>query len=573
MGAAIHEVSARPRSAGPLGFVPALTVAAFLLPIASGLIGTLLPAFGYLPAIGGHAFGLEPWRQLFDYPGFVTSVLTTLSTGIAATVVSVALAFGFCAVIHGRRWARRLAASMAPILSTPHAAIAIGLAFLVAPSGWIARWISPWLTGWDLPPDIATAGHSSGWPLVLCLVAKEVPYLVLMIAGALHQVPAEPQIAIARSLGYGRIEAWLKIVAPQVYAQIRLPIFAVLAFSLSVVDVALILGPGNPPTLAVLAVRWFGDADIRFYFPAAAAASLQLLIVIGVIALWLGVERAAVGAGRTWIARGVRRGLSSTLACGTFALAVALLAMSLLAIVGMALWSFADQWRFPAAFPQAWTWANWARHWPGLVEPITTTLLLAAAATAIALVLVLGCLENEMRTARRAGARSLRVLYIPLLVPQIAFLFGAQVLLVKAGFDGTFAAVVWAHLIFVLPYLFLSLADPWRALDVRYARSALSLGASPARVFLRVKLPLLLGPVLIACAVAFAVSVGQYLPTLFAGNGRVATLTTDAVTLAAGADRRVIGAYALLQSLLPLLVYTAAVMIPAWQSSRWRGAR
>jgi putative thiamine transport system permease protein len=186
---------------------------------------------------------------------------------------------------------------------------------------------------------------------------------------------------------------------------------------------------------------------------------------------------------------------------------------------------------------------------------------------------VLGCLENEIRTARRAGARSLRVLYIPLLVPQIAFLFGAQVLLVKASFDGTFAAVVWAHLIFVLPYLFLSLADPWRALDVRYARSALSLGASPARVFLRVKLPLLLGPVLIACAVAFAVSVGQYLPTLFAGNGRVATLTTDAVTLAAGADRRVIGAYALLQSLLPLLVYTAAVMIPAWQSSRWRGAR
>ena len=39
-------------------------------------------------------------------------------------------------------------------------------------------------------------------------------------------------------------------------------------------------------------------------------------------------------------------------------------------------------------------------------------------------------------------------------------------------------------------------------------------------------------------------SVGQYLPTLFAGNGRVATLTTEAVTLAAGADRRVIGVYA-----------------------------
>src|SRR4030095_6734493 len=84
--------------------------------------------------------------------------------------------------------------------------------------------------------------------------------------------------------------------------------------------------------------------------------------------------------------------------------------------------------------------------------------------------------------------------------------------------------------------------------------------ASPWRVFARIKLPLLLGPLLIAAAVGFAVSVGQYLPTLFAGNGRVATLTTDAVTLAAGADRRVIGVYAALQALLPCLAYLAAVV-------------
>ena len=123
----------------------------------------------------------------------------------------------------------------------------------------------------------------------------------------------------------------------------------------------------------------------------------------------------------------------------------------------------------------------------------------------------------------------------------------------------------------MLPYLFLSLADPWRALDPRYARTAASLGASPARVFLRVKLPILLRPILIACAVGFAVSVGQYLPTLFAGNGRVATLTTEAVTLAAGADRRVIGAYALAQAAFPLLVYLAAVAVPALVHARRRG--
>jgi len=132
-------------------------------------------------------------------------------------------------------------------------------------------------------------------------------------------------------------------------------------------------------------------------------------------------------------------------------------------------------------------------------------------------------------------------------------------------------AVVWAHLIFVLPYLFLSLADPWRAFDPRYARTAASLGASRSRVFFRVKLPILLRPLLIACAVAFAVSVGQYLATIFAGNGRVATLTTEAVTLAGGADRRVIGAYALAQSLFPFLVYLLALVLPALLYANRRG--
>jgi putative thiamine transport system permease protein len=41
-------------------------------------------------------------------------------------------------------------------------------------------------------------------------------------------------------------------------------------------------------------------------------------------------------------------------------------------------------------------------------------------------------------------------------------------------------------------------------------------------------------------------------------------LTTEAVALASGGDRRVIGVYALLQAALPWLAFMAAVWIPAW---------
>ena len=570
MGAAIHEVTAanaRRGARSSLAWAPFLTVGALLLPIAAGFLGTLLPAFGYLPALGGAHFNLSPWRALVAYPGFATSVVTTLCIGIATSLLAVAVAVGFCAFASGRprvaRWLGARGGWLSPLLSTPHSAIAIGFAFLVAPSGWIARGVSPWLTGWTLPPDIATVGDATGWTLVLGLLLKEVPFLVLMIIVALHQVPVERSLAIARSLGYRRSHAWLKVVLPQIHPQLRLPIYAVIAFSLSVVDVALILGPANPPTLSVLAVRWFTDADIQSYFPAAAGAILQTLLVISVIALWFGAERCAAWAGRNWIARGDRRGLLAPAAGVAAALACGMFALAALATIAMGIWSFAAQWRFPDAWPQAWSLATWSRHLPELLAPFVNTMAIGVCATAIALVLVAACLENESRRHVRAGNAALWTLYVPLLIPQVAFLFGAQVLLVRLDFDGTFAAVVWAHLVFVLPYLFLVLAEPWRARDPRFARTAAGLGASRTRAFFRVKLPILSRPIAAACAIAFAVSVGQYLATLFAGNGRVPTLTTEAVTLAAGADRRVIGIYAFAQSTLPLLAYVAAAGLPA----------
>ena len=565
-------------SRGLLRYAPALTVLAFGLPIAAGLLGTLLPAFGYLPAIGATAWGPGPWRSLVEHPGFATSLKLTLFTGLLSTLLSVLLAIGLAASVQHRGWAQRLGAFIAPVLATPHSALAIGFAFLVAPSGWLVRLVSPGLTGWTTPPDVSTVGHPSGVALVACLLLKEVPYLMLMTLGALNQVAAPAHLAAARALGYRPALAYLKVVLPQVYPQIRLPIYAVLAFSLSVVDVAMILGPGNPPTLAVMAVRWFSAPDVRLYPPAAAAALLLLLLVGVSILGWHLLERLVAGLGRRWIERGRRGGAASAAAALAMGSSLALFATTIVVLAAMLLWSFARQWRYPDALPTVWALANWQRQIGSVATPAINTLIVGVCATLIALVLTIACLENE--TLRPGGASpaqrplgqgGLWLLYLPLLVPQVAFLFGAQVLLVRARLDSSLVAVIWTHLIFVLPYLFLSLADPWRAFDSRYARSATSLGASRARVFWRIKLPILLKPTLIACAVAFAVSVGQYLPTLFAGGGRIATLTTEAVTLASGDDRRVSAVWALLQAALPFLGYALAATLPRLAFAGRRG--
>jgi len=555
---------------GPLGLFPALTLGLLLGPLAAGLLGTLLPAFGYLPALGGEALGLAPWRTLFATPGVGEGVRLSLTVGLGSTLLSLGLVAVFCAAWHGTRWFRWLSRLLSPLLAVPHVTVAFGLAFLLTPSGWLLRLLAP-LTGFQRPPDWLIVHDSWGLSLMLGLVLKEAPFLFLMTLAALNQSNATALRQLAASLGYGRTSGWLKAVFPQLYPQLRLPVFAVLAYSCASVEMALVLGPTTPAPLSVQLLRWFNEPDLALRFMASAGAMLQLGVVALAMLIWCGLERLGRDLGRHWIrwgGRGLRDGWLRGLSLGALGGCFTLTLGSLLA---MALWSVARLWRYPDVLPASFSLEQWLRHTDDILLPLWNTLSVGLAASIVALVLVLGCLEHEVRAGRRPTVRALWLLYLPLLIPQIAFLFGIQVLLVGVGLDGRWVALLWSHLLFVLPYVFLSLADPYRAFDERYARSARCLGASANGVFWRVRLPMLLRPVLVALAVGFAVSVAQYLPTLFAGGGRFPTLTTEAVALSAGSNRRIMGVYAVLQMGLPFIAFALAQGLPAMLFRHRRG--
>jgi len=556
-----------------LRYLPALTLLVFLGPVVAGLAGTLLPAFGYLPALGGEEVSLAPWRRLAAAPGIGTAVRLTLTSGVLSTLLALALTIFVFAAGHGTRALTRVKRAMTPLLAVPHLATAVGLAFLIAPSGWLVRLIAPWPSGWQTPPDVALVQDHLGLALTLGLVLKETPFLVLMTFGALGQVRADDQLRMARSLGYGPVQAWLKVVLPLVYPQIRLPVYAVLAYSLSVVDMAIVLGPTTPPTLAPLVLRWFNDPDLAMRFQAAAGACLQFGLVALAIGVWRSAEAALGCLARPWLIGGARGGAGTAARAAAWAGLALLFGLSSGSLLSLALWSVAGRWRFPDAWPEQLSLERWADQAAALTGPAWTTLVVGVAAAVIALVLVAGCLENESRRQRRAGPGALTLIYLPLLVPQIGFLFGVQVLLVWAELDGGWLALIWTHLLFVLPYVFLALADPYRSLDPRYARSALALGRPPWVVWTRIKLVMLLRPILIALAVGFAVSVAQYVPTLFAGGGRFSTLTTEALSLSAGGNRRVVGLFALTLAVLPLLGFGLALALPAWRFRHRRAMR
>lgn len=550
--------------------LPLITIIVMLGPVVAGLYGTVLPAFNVLPLAGLTGPSFAPFQALFDWPGLTAAVRLSVTTGVGSTLIALIIVTLLTAGWSGTRSFRVLERLLSPLLSVPHAAAAFGIAFLITPSGWIARATSPWLTGWDRPPDVLIIQDPWGLAMIAGLVAKEVPFLLLMTLAALGQTDANRSVAVAQALGYSRLTGWLKTVFPRVYAQIKLPIYVVLAYAMSTVDVAVILGPNTPPPLSVQIVKWMSDPDLTMRAQAAAAALLQLGLVLGALALWRLGEIIAGRLGHRWAATGNRGRADKVVSGVALTLGTVSALAVLLGFAVLAMWSFAGFWGFPNALPDSFTFKNWMRHGDGALEAFGETALLAVSVTFIAITLTIGCLEAEFRYGLRITRQGMWLLYLPLLIPQTAFIPGFQTFLLTLGADIGRVPVMIAHLVFVLPYVFLSLADPFRSWDTRVGTVAAALGASPNRILWNVRLPMLLRPILTAMAVGFAVSVGQYLATLLIGGGRVATLTTEAVALSSGGDRRAIGVYGLMQTAAALIPFVLALLIPTvvWRNRK-----
>jgi len=271
----------------------AVLLGLLVLPLAASCIGVILPAAGFFPALGGTGLSWQPMRDALATPGLATAITLTLGIALATTALALATSFAVLATFPGTRARRWIGRVCGPIIAVPPSAIAIGILFLLAPSGWLMRLISPWLTGFDRPPAFALVPDPYGGALVFALLAKEIPFLLLVSLAALSALPARRLIDTGRSLGYGRAATWIYLVLPLVYRRIRLPLAAVMIFALSVIDMPRLLGPSLPPPLAILAVEGFEHAELARRLPAAFLACLQIGVTLLALLVWRAGEMLA----------------------------------------------------------------------------------------------------------------------------------------------------------------------------------------------------------------------------------------------------------------------------------------
>jgi putative thiamine transport system permease protein len=234
-------------------------------------------------------------------------------------------------------------------------------------------------------------------------------------------------------------------------------------------------------------------------------------------------------------------------------------------LLALLLGSVVGSWPFPALWPDTWTLEAW-RSVLDSAATVHTTLWLAVASSGTALVWVVAWLEfsGAHRTPHMHSSQGWRhallqcALYLPLVLPSVLWVAGLHQMALAWGIGGTAWGVWLAHTLACVPYVYLALVGPYAGVSQRGWHIGASLGHGRWTYLWRIQWPLLRAALWSAFAVGCAVSVAQYLPTLYVGAGRFATVTTEAVTLASGGQRSLAAAFAWLQWLLPVLVFAIA---------------
>ncbi|MCD4677553.1 MAG: hypothetical protein K8S18_16400, partial [Desulfobacula sp.] len=171
---------------------------------------------------------------------------------------------------------------------------------------------------------------------------------------------------------------------------------------------------------------------------------LFFIVLLSILLVYF-IERSACFFLRSWVTNGKRHSFLARIKPMVFFIVMCTIGFTIISLVILVIWSLTWQWRFPDFLPSAWTLKFWAKGLVSSFDPVITTLFTGMAAAFIGLVLTIGCLEHDV-ISRKNQARHNQVrnynkylhyfLYLPLLVPQITFMAGIQLLLVIMKLDG-----------------------------------------------------------------------------------------------------------------------------------------
>lgn len=205
-------------------------------------------------------------------------------------------------------------------------------------------------------------------------------------------------------------------------------------------------------------------------------------------------------------------------------------AITYLPIMMVVIFSFNDS-KLPVS------WKGFTLRWyqelledRAMIQALRNSLVLGAASCASAAVIgTLGAL-GMARVSYRSKGMMEYLSTIPIMVPEIilGMVFMAFFSLLNLPFG--MVTLVIAHTAFCIPYVFMMVKARLVGIDPSLEEAARDLGASPARTFWDITLPLIMPAVASGCLLSFAMSFDDVVISIFVNGPKLSTLPIKVYT-------------------------------------------
>jgi spermidine/putrescine transport system permease protein len=168
------------------------------------------------------------------------------------------------------------------------------------------------------------------------------------------------------------------------------------------------------------------------------------------------------------------------------------------------------------------TWQGFTlEHWqnlfaiPELTSAIKNSLIIAAISTVVATALGTMIALALTRYRFRGRGSTNMFIFLPMATPEVVLGASLLSLFVTAAFDRGFVTILIAHIMFNISFVVVTVKARTQGFNAEWEEAAKDLGATPWTAFRTVTLPLIFPGVLAAAVLAFALSVDDYVITLF----------------------------------------------------------
>jgi putative spermidine/putrescine transport system permease protein len=253
----------------------------------------VLQSFGYFSVIDGDTSGasLEAYRNAFANDRVRAGIVLTFRVALLSTVLSTVIALILSIMISRTKRFQSLMVGLVQFnIPIPHVVAATAILLTFSQSGVLSR-ITYKLGLTESTSDFPIITNDPfGWGILLSYLWKEIPFMTILILGALRG-PVTTLDEAAKTLGASYWYRLRKITIPYIFPAILSGTIIVFAFSFGSYEVPYILGQPYPSMLSVVTYEFYINRDLINRPIAMALATLTSIVIAILVYAYMRLTR------------------------------------------------------------------------------------------------------------------------------------------------------------------------------------------------------------------------------------------------------------------------------------------